>query len=178
MRAFKASTYQKALTGVFADPVELKQTLLRDLLNQVRNLRRGRRLSSRSNKLDEAQKLTEVIRLHRLHKITPSQFKKYRELVGLKSKPEKVRRTESNPWVGLFFDYGAVVSVSINKDKPKEGWVCMVEIAGENYETKKFEVVGIAVDVAFETAEAAIAYGKNIVETFGVECLDTRIEKL
>jgi hypothetical protein len=59
-------------------------------------------------------------------------------------------------------DKGAVGNMSI----------CMVEIAGENYETKKFEVVGIAVNLAFDSAEAAIEYGEELINRLGVECID------
>jgi hypothetical protein len=80
--------------------------------------------------------------------------------------------------VGLFFDYGATVTASINRDKPDEGWMCTVDIAGDNYETKKFEVIGIAVNASFETAEAAVEHGKDLVEGFGVECVEVRTEEL
>ncbi len=54
----------------------------------------------------------------------------------------------------------------------------MVEIVGDNYETKKFEVIGIAVNLQFDTAEAAVDHGKNLVDRFGVECIDVRTEEL
>jgi hypothetical protein len=176
LRSFKAATYKNALIGSFAGLDDLRQTLLRDLLREVRKLKptRGRR----ANRLDEAQKLTELIRLHRQHKITPEQFDSYRVLLGLKGHSAKRASDDSNAFVGLFFDYGAVVSASINKDKPNEGWACTVDIAGDNYETKKFEAIGIVVNLQFDTAEAAIEHGKNIVDSLGVQCLDTRTEEL
>jgi len=72
----------------------------------------------------------------------------------------------------------ATVTASINRDKPDEGWMCTVDIAGDNYETKKFEVIGIAVNASFETTEAAVEHGKDLVEGFGVECVEVRTEEL
>ena len=178
LRSFKAATYKKALTGAFVGPDDLRQTLIRDLLSQVRKLKpRGSR-TRRFDKLDEAQRLTEIIRLHRRNKITPDQFDSYRELLGLKSQSPKAKGNDDNPVVGFFFDYGAVVSASMNKDKPEEGWACLVEIAGDNYETKKFAVFSIAVNRQFDTAKEAVQFGEEIIESLGVECLDTRIEEL
>jgi hypothetical protein len=178
LRNFKAATYKSALTGVFTGLDDLRQTLIRDLLGVVRKLKPRRRRTSPTDKLDEAQKLTELIRLHRQHDIAPEQFDSYRDLLGLKPRSDKFIGDARNPVVGLFFDYGATVSASINRDKPDEGWVCMVEIVGDNYETKKFEVIGIAVNLQFDTAEAAVDHGKNLVDRFGVECIDVRTEEL
>ncbi len=178
LRSFKAATYKNALTGAFADLDGLRQTLVRDLHSEVRKLKPKGKGTHRADKLDEAQKVTELIRLHRQHKITPAQFDDYRELLGLKSQSSKTKRDDENPVVGLFFDYGAVVSASMNKNKPKEGWACVLEIAGENYETKKFEVFAIAVNLQFDSAKEAIQYGQGVIESLGVECIDTRIEEL
>jgi hypothetical protein len=90
----------------------------------------------------------------------------------------KGKNDTENPVVGLFFDYGATVSASINRDKPDEGWACTVEIVGDNYETKKFEVFGIVANSTFESAEAAIEHGKKVIDGFGVECVDERTEEL
>jgi hypothetical protein len=98
--------------------------------------------------------------------------------LGLRPQPVQSRKDTSNPVSGLFFDYGATVTASINRDKPDEGWMCTVEIAGDNYETKKFEVIGIAVNLAFDTAEAAIQHCKKLIKGFGVECVDVRTEAL
>jgi hypothetical protein len=178
LRTFKDDTYKNALTGVFTGLDDLRQTLLRDLLSQVRKLTPGRRRANRSEKLDEAKKVTELIRLHKQHDITPEQFESYRALLGLKPQSGKSRADNSNPFVGLFFDYGATVTASINGNQPDEGWLCMVEIVGDNYETKKFEAIGIAINEGFDTAEDAIQHGKQLIEWFGVECLDERREEL
>jgi hypothetical protein len=178
LKDFKDTTYSQALVGSFCSVDELRTKLLRDLTGQVRTLSPMRKRSRRTEKLDEAQKVTELMRLHQQNDITPEEFEKFRVLVGLRPQPGKSRAGDSNPVAGLFFDYGATVTASVNRDKPDEGWMCTVDIAGDNYDTKKFEVIGIAVNLSFETAEAAIQHGKDLVEGFGVECVDVRIEEL
>ena len=166
LKDFKDSTYKNALVGKFSQIAELRQTLLRDLTGQVRKLRPSHRRSTRTAKLDEAEKVTELIRLHRKRNITREQFESYRDLLGLRPRQGKSKNDTSNPITGLFFDYGATVTASVNRDKPQEGWACVIEIVGENYETKKFEVIGIAVNSTFHTAEAAIRHGKKLVKSF------------
>ena len=81
LRAFKAATYSKALTGTFASLDELREVLLRDLTRQVRQLRTGR--SAMGGKLEQAFRLTELIRLHKQNSITPEEFERYRDdLIG------------------------------------------------------------------------------------------------
>ena len=92
-----------------------------------------------------------------------------------------IERTEGEPEhlvTGLFFEYAAVVSASINIDDEDSGWCCMIEVVGENYETKREEVIGIAVNRSFDTAKDAVKYGVKLVRALGVECLDTREEEL
>jgi hypothetical protein len=176
LRSFKAATYKNSLTGSFTSLDDLRQKLIRDLLGEVRKLKPKRRVN-RADKLGEAQKVTELIRLHREQRISPKQFESYRKLLGLTPQPKSASDGGSTV-IGLFFDYGAHVYASINKDEPEEGWACVIEIAGDNFETKKFEVVGVAVNLQFETAEAAIEYGRNLIDSLGVECVDTRMEEL
>jgi hypothetical protein len=177
LREFESETLKSALVGSFASLDDLRHTLLRHLLSEIRQLapvRRGKRHIE--NKLDEAKKLNEIIRFHQQHNITPEQYDRYRELLGLKPS-RKSRGDTDNPVVGLFFDYGAVVSASIDRDEPDAGWSCIVEIVGDNYETKKFEVIGIAVGLRFDTSEDAILHGKQLIASFGVECIDERIDE-
>jgi hypothetical protein len=178
LKDFKDTTYSQALVGSFCSVDELRTKLLRDLTGQVRTLPPVRRRSRRAENLDEAQKVTELMRLHQQNDITPEKFESYRVLLGLRPQTGKSRGDGGNPVAGLFFDYGATVTASINRDKPDEGWMCTVDIAGDNYETKKFEVIGIVVNSSFDTAEAAIRHGKDLVEGFGVECVDERTEEL
>jgi hypothetical protein len=84
LRSFKDATYKKALTGRFSGVDELRQTLLRDLMHQVRELK-ANRPSSRHGKLDQAFKITELILTQRRHKITPEEYQRYRdEVLGLR----------------------------------------------------------------------------------------------
>lgn len=78
LRTFKGTTYKKALTGSFTTLDELRQTLLRDLMHQVRELKASRP-SRVAGKLDQASRITDLILIHRRNRITPEEFKKYRE---------------------------------------------------------------------------------------------------
>jgi hypothetical protein len=178
LKDFEEATYKKALVGRFSQIDELQQILLRDLTAQVRAMATRHKRTSSIHKLEEAKKVTELIRLHKQYDITPEQFDSYRSLLGLRPRAKKARAESSNPFVGLYFDYGAVVTASLNRDELKEGWICSVEIAGDNYETKKFEVVSLVVNLGFDTAEAAISHGKELIDGFGVECIDVRVEEL
>lgn len=79
LRAFKASTYKHALTGGFNSPDDLKQTLMRDLLSQVRKIKPAK---GRTTKLDRVQKLTEIIITHQKHNITLEDIDKYEGFVN------------------------------------------------------------------------------------------------
>ncbi len=178
LKDFKDATYSQALVGSFHSVDELRTNLLRDLTGHVRTLPPVRKRSRRAEKLDKAQKVTELMRLHQQNDITPEQFESYRVILGLRPQPAKSKSDTSNPVTGLFFDYGATVTASINRNEPDEGWSCIVEIVGDNYETKKFEVIGIALNLGFDTARAAIRHGKKLVEGFGVECVGEQTEEL
>src|SRR6266852_988492 len=56
LKNFKNATCKKALTGCFCSVAELRQTLLRDLMRQIRELKTSR-LPSRHGKLDQAFKI-------------------------------------------------------------------------------------------------------------------------
>src|ERR1700733_1932886 len=55
LRKFKAATYTKALVGAFSSNMELRQTLLRDLVRSVRELKASAP-SQRVTKLEEASR--------------------------------------------------------------------------------------------------------------------------
>jgi hypothetical protein len=78
LRAFKTVTRKKAQVGSFASLDELRQTVNRNLLSQVRELK-SKRPRTPSAKLDQAITITDLIVAHRRHKITPELFNKYRE---------------------------------------------------------------------------------------------------
>jgi hypothetical protein len=87
LRAFQDATCKNALTGRFSSVDELRLTLLRDLMHQVRERKRIRR-SVHHGKLDEAFQITELIRIQRRHRITPEEYQKYRdEVLGLRPRP-------------------------------------------------------------------------------------------
>jgi hypothetical protein len=82
LKDFKDATYRKALVGHFSRVEDLRQMIVRDLTNQVRILKPARS-STASDKLEQAAKITELIRTHRQHNITPEDFKTFRdELMG------------------------------------------------------------------------------------------------
>lgn len=80
LRTFRKATQRRALTGSFTAVQELKQTLVRDLLREVRELKVKSRAGRRRN-LDEAYEVTELIRLHRRHNIAPEEYRRYRDEV-------------------------------------------------------------------------------------------------
>jgi hypothetical protein len=70
LRSFKSATYKNALTGGFTGLDDLRQTLIRDLLSQVRKLKP----SPRIKKIDQALKLTELIVTHQKHNMNCCRF--------------------------------------------------------------------------------------------------------
>ena len=73
LRRFKDATYKMALTGRFSTVDELRQTLLRDLMRQVRQLKTSKPI--RSGEPDQAPAITELDPTHRQHKLlTPSRM--------------------------------------------------------------------------------------------------------
>jgi hypothetical protein len=99
LRTFKDDTCAKALTGSFASPAELRETLLRDLTRQVRRLPSGK--SSKTAKLEDAFRLTELIRQHKENSITPEEFERYRnDFLGPRrgSKRERTTRCSLVRW--------------------------------------------------------------------------------
>jgi hypothetical protein len=75
LRVFKAETLKKALMGRFSDVAELRQSVIRDLTRQVRDLRKHGSSSRQSEKLEEEFKITDLFRLHRRHKIPADQYR-------------------------------------------------------------------------------------------------------
>jgi hypothetical protein len=82
LKTFKAETYKRALVGHFSSIEELQRILLRDLLRQLR-----RRRPYRSDKVDQASKLAELMLKLREAKITPEELARFRtEIVGPRSR--------------------------------------------------------------------------------------------
>jgi hypothetical protein len=83
LRRFKNATYKKALTGGFSTLDGLRQTLLRDLMRQVRSVKGSKH--TRSGKLEQAFAITELYRMHRKHKIKPDQFQRFsQDVLGMR----------------------------------------------------------------------------------------------
>lgn len=78
LRQFKAETYKTALVGSFASTAELHSILLRDLVNQMRQMR-SRRRSSRIDKLEQAARLVDLMVNCRENKITPTELHHFRD---------------------------------------------------------------------------------------------------
>jgi hypothetical protein len=95
LREFQAETYATALTGTFDTLDRLHHTLQIDLTRQLRKMRSGRARAGRRNRLDEAIKLTELIRSHREHQITPEQYEEYER--RFLAPPKRTASTPTDP---------------------------------------------------------------------------------
>jgi hypothetical protein len=127
LRNFKKSTYAKALTGGFSRIDEFRQTLLRDLLQQVREIK-GNKSLRHAGKIDEAFKITELMRIQRQHKITPEEYQKYHdEVLGLRRRPN-VGTTDPVP-IGEVGPNGQ--KVGYTKEGDKVEWIPSDEFPGE-----------------------------------------------
>lgn len=97
LKKFKDATYTKALTGNFSGLEGLQNTLVRDLLRQVRELK-AVKPTSHTGELDQAFRLTELIQMHRRNNITPDDFQRYRdEIFGLKRRSSSVTSDPVQP---------------------------------------------------------------------------------
>lgn len=95
LRQFQDDTYQKALIGSFNSLDDLRLVLLRDLTRQIRTIPTRRPKSGRS-RLDNAFRITELIRIHREHQITPEEFQRYeRDFLPKRSKTITTNSVES-----------------------------------------------------------------------------------
>lgn len=96
LQTFKATTCKNSLTGGFTDLDDLRQTLMRDLLSQVRKMKPAI-TPSRPDKIDRAKKLTELIVVHQEHNITPEVFDRYAEDFLNSGKRAKALTTDPVP---------------------------------------------------------------------------------
>lgn len=96
LRDFKEATYKTALVGSFNRVDELRSVILRDLMGQVRKLK-PRRPASLNPKLDEAERIMKLIPASLRRKLTPEDFKAYRqEFLGMKRR-SKAQTTDPVP---------------------------------------------------------------------------------
>lgn len=87
LRAFQEATYKTALVGTFDSVDGLRQTLLRNLMSQIRDLKRGRSSRRPAGRLRQAFEITELMAMQQQHNISPEQFKAYRdEVLGLRAR--------------------------------------------------------------------------------------------
>lgn len=85
LRSFQTDTYSKALIGIFHSVDELRLTLLRHLMQQLRELKGCQRPRRPNVKLEQAIKVTDLMLLHRQHGISPGDFRTSRdEFLGLR----------------------------------------------------------------------------------------------
>jgi hypothetical protein len=89
LRAFKDATYKKALTGGFTGLDDLRQTIMRDLLSQVRKMKPAT-AATRIDQITRARQLTDLIVTHKKHNITPELFNKYAEALKTTKRPKSL----------------------------------------------------------------------------------------
>jgi hypothetical protein len=122
LKKFKDTTYKTALVGSFASVDQLKSTLLRNLTAQVRKLDKAK-----PDKLDQALKITDIIRIHKEHGITPELFQQYRrEILGRRAPipPDPVEPGGTGP-------NGNRIGYTEEGDKVE--WIPSDEIEGEEW---------------------------------------------
>jgi hypothetical protein len=129
LREFKLATFEQALTGSFKSLEELRHLLLRHLVQLVHQLTRARG-GEEPEELSQAFRLTELIRLHRQHNITPEEYKRYRdEIIG--PRPRSEAETADPVPYGEHGPNGHRIGYTADGDKVE--WIPDEECPGEEF---------------------------------------------
>jgi hypothetical protein len=175
LRAFKDATYKKALTGGFIGLDDLRQTLMRDLLSQVRKMK-PQTAARRTDRIAEAQQLTELIVTHQKHNITPELFDKYAKVLKSTKRPKSLTTDPVPP--GEVGPNGH--RVGYTKEGDKVEWLPDDENPGEEWpmilrrnDNAILEAAGEFTDVIWYDRKLVLL--ENLKE--GTETIDPEIRK-
>ncbi|MCE9566584.1 MAG: DUF4062 domain-containing protein [Planctomycetes bacterium] len=133
---FKKATFKTALVGDFSSLDDLRNKLLRDLMAVVRKMRSDAASEDEpdgpgrpGDPIHEATRITELIRSHKQHKITPKVFQKYRdEVLGL---GPKLTTTSDPVQPGEIGPNGHPIGYTEDGDKVE--WIPSDELPGETW---------------------------------------------